>query len=405
MEGRKSEDEKNEAALACDVFESSNAKLPKNVFRSSFTWYCYEVINRSAFHIWLLLCLTLIVGWKVFSGIGGRRPSDSNMDGPQTKHKRNPGFLRRHSTIVILVISLAVSFSWEAFKMYRERTFGKQITQFAKEIIKSAPSTDMESWDRVAADFNSYMYENKLWNTEYFFFDGSSCHVAFRRTLLWISSRIDGDYKIEYFRKHPYIEEALKVYFAEVDRKWNLITSQQLLSNISVGNIKLPGQSCRFKLFHIFKKVMKQRFSQVATVIFFVMSIRSPRNLGFFFTLALFVVLVCSQEWFSFEMNRSCSMKVEHRMQFLSTIISEHQKSDVNCWDQIAKKMNVYLFEQKVSGSDVFFLDGADCERFFERNFLRYLPSRKSSHPDLPIAELLPYIRKADIACAGKQLI
>lgn len=92
MEGRKSEDEKNEAALACDVFESSNAKLPKNVFRSSFTWYCYEVINRSAFHIWLLLCLTLIVGWKVFSGIGGRRPSDSNMDGPQTKHKRNPGF-------------------------------------------------------------------------------------------------------------------------------------------------------------------------------------------------------------------------------------------------------------------------------------------------------------------------
>lgn len=124
-----------------------------------------------------------------------------------------------------------------------------------------------------------------------------------------------------------------------------------------------------------------------------------------FFTPALFVVLVCSQEWFSFEMNRSCSMKVEHRMQFLSTIISEHQKSDVNCWDQIAKKMNVYLFEQKVSGSDVFFLDGADCERFFERNFLRYLPSRKSSHPDLPIAELLPYIRKAGIACAGKQLI
>ncbi|CAI4508745.1 Protein M34 [Saccharomyces cerevisiae] len=216
MEGRKSEDEKNEAALACDVFEFSNAKLPKNVFRSSFTWYCYEVINSSAFHIWLLLCLTLIVGWKVFSGIGGRGPSDSNMDGPQTKHKRNTGFLRRHSTIVILVISLAVSFSWEAFKMYRERTFGKQITQFAKEIIKSAPSTDMESWDRVAADFNSYMYENKLWNTEYFFFDGSSCHVAFRRTLLWISSRIDGDYKIKYFRKHPYIEEALKVNF----QKW-----------------------------------------------------------------------------------------------------------------------------------------------------------------------------------------
>ena len=92
-------------------------------------------------------------------------------------------------------------------------------------------------------------------------------------------------------------------------------------------------------------------------------------------------------------------------MRFLSTIISEHQKSDVNCWDQIAKKMNVYLREQKVFDSDAFFLDGADCERFFERDFLRNLPSRKSSHLGLPIAELLPYIKKADIACSGKQLI
>ncbi|QHS73598.1 Ecm34p SPAR_H00020 [Saccharomyces paradoxus] len=270
MEGLHLEDEKSVGPPLFGAFESkNNARLPKNEFISFFTWSCYEVINSSAFRIWLLLCLMLIAGWKFYSCIAGGKPFVTNMEGPiKTEHQRSSGFFLKHySTIVTIVICFLLSFSWEAFKMYRERALGKQITQFAKEIIKSTPSIDMESWDSVAVNFNSYMYENKLWNTEYYFFDGSSCHLIFRRTLLWLSAAMDDDSKLNIFRKHPYIEEALKVYFAEVDRKWNLINSQKSSSNIAIENIQLPGKSYRFKIFQFFKKTIKERTSIVMTII------------------------------------------------------------------------------------------------------------------------------------------
>lgn len=294
-----------------------------------------------------------------------------------------------------------LSSSWDAFGTYRERALGKQITQFAKEIIKSTPSTDMESWERVAVNFSSYMYENKFWNTEYFFFDGSSCHVIFRRTLLWLSAAMDNDSKLNFFRKHPYIEEALKVYFAEVDRKWNLIKSQKSSSNIPIGNIQLPGQSYHFKFFQFFKTI-KERISIATTIIACVMSIWSSK---FLILPTFWIVFGCFFKFLFFEIDRSHSMEVEHKLQYLSTIISEQKNSDGNVWDKIAKRMNAYLLERKVWGSDVFFFDGADCEHFFERNFLRHLPSRASSRPELPIAELLPYIEKAQTACGGDQLL
>lgn len=150
-------------------------------------------------------------------------------------------------------------------------------------------------------------------------------------------------------------------------------------SNNAVDNIQLPGQSYFFKLSQVFMKTIKERsFITIAAMACF-MSICSSQCLTIVFTLSFLVVFGCSDEYLLFETNRSCSMEVEHKMQFLSTIISEQQKSDDNVWDKIAKRMNVYLLERNVWASGVFFLDRADCEHFFERNFLSCLPSRNSS--------------------------
>ena len=70
-------------------------------------------------------------------------------------------------------------------------------------------------------------------------------------------------------------------------------------------------------------------------------------------------------------------MKMENKMHFISTIISE-QKIDANGWDQIANKMNVYLFEQKVCENEEFFFDEVDCKWFFDHNFSSVLSSKRS---------------------------
>lgn len=98
------------------------------------------------------------------------------------------------------------------------------------------------------------------------------------------------------------------------------------------------------------------------------------------------------QKWIN---NGTGSILKHHKLQYLSSIIGELGKSNANGWDIIAKKMNLYMCEQKIWGLDVFFFDGDDCAHFFDHYFLSDLPPRKSFWPLLPNAELLPYIEKA----------
>ena len=90
-------------------------------------------------------------------------------------------------------------------------------------------------------------------------------------------------------------------------------------------------------------------------------------------------------------------MSMEHKMQFLSTIINE-QESGANGWDEIARKMNRYLFEKKAWKNEEFFFDGIDCEWFFNHFFYRVLSAKKSMWP-LPLnVELWPYIKEAQLS-------
>ncbi|CAI4575310.1 BBM_1a_G0031000.mRNA.1.CDS.1 [Saccharomyces cerevisiae] len=90
-------------------------------------------------------------------------------------------------------------------------------------------------------------------------------------------------------------------------------------------------------------------------------------------------------------------VKMEHKMQFLLTIINE-QESGANGWDEIARKMNRYLFEKKAWKNEEFFFDGIDCEWFFSHFFYRVLSAKKSMWP-LPLnVELWPYIKEAQLS-------
>ncbi|CAI4651202.1 AAC_collapsed_G0039710.mRNA.1.CDS.1 [Saccharomyces cerevisiae] len=90
-------------------------------------------------------------------------------------------------------------------------------------------------------------------------------------------------------------------------------------------------------------------------------------------------------------------VKMEHKMQFLLTIINE-QESGANGWDEIARKMNRYLFEKKAWKNEEFFFDGIDCEWFFNHFFYRVLSAKKSMWP-LPLnVELWPYIKEAQLS-------
>ncbi|CAI4057998.1 hypothetical protein SUVZ_02G6370 [Saccharomyces uvarum] len=376
------EDEESVGLLSSRRLESQNIALPKDVFRNFFSWFCYQIYKIPAFRIslllWLLLWLPLGVWWKISSRWNYPLLAAVCMD------------------IALLTFPINMM-------IYRKHVVSKQYTRFCKEIIKSVPGTDIEDWEPIVIKFNSYMYENKLWNNEYFFFDGSHCYESFRTYILEpFSLKEDNNAKAKSFKESvPYIEEALKVYFAEVDKSRNQSCCEKSMSAINLEDVPLPKQLYRFKAVWTFKTAMNRHYS--LSVLFFMMDMDGFWNDGVFLNA---ISLGCSLFILTegFQVSRVCQMKMDDKIKYLLAITNE-QEIGANRWDRIAKKMNVYLFEKKVYSNKEFFFDGIDCKRFFDCNFSSLLSS-KTSVPHLSLnAELWPYIKKAQLACGGNSLV
>ncbi|GAX68590.1 endosomal protein involved in turnover of plasma membrane proteins [Saccharomyces cerevisiae] len=315
MKENELKNEKSVDVLSVKQLESQKTVLPQDLFRSSFTWLCYEIYKSLVFRIWMLLWLPLSVWWKL-----------------------------SNNWIYPLMVSLLVLF-WGPvfvlviFRLSRKRSLSKQLTQFCKEITKNTPSSDPHDWEVVAANLNSYFYENKAWNTKYFFFSAMSCQEAFRTTLLEpFSLKKDEAAKVKSFKDSvPYIEEALEVYFTEVEKQWKLFNSEKSWSPVGLEDAKLPKEAYRFKL-----------------------------------------------TW------------------FLSTIINE-QESGANGWDEIAKKMNRYLFEKKVWKNEEFFLTGLTVNGFLATSSTAFYLQEIYAALSLNV-ELWPYIKEAQLSCSEESL-
>ncbi|CAI4044277.1 Cos9p SKDI_11G0030 [Saccharomyces kudriavzevii IFO 1802] len=375
MEDAKVEDEKNTGLSSSGYLESQKIVLPKDVFRNGFTWSCYETFKSLAFRIWLLSWLPVTTWWKM----------SSNWIYP---------FLATNLLI------LCVFFLPLIQMLCRKRTLSKQLTQFSKEIIANSPGTDVENWETIAANINSYMYVNKFWKTKYFFYGAWNCQEAFRLTILEpFSLKKDDDSKLKSFKDSvPYIEEALEVYFTEVDKQWKLFDTDKARNPVDLDEVQLPKETYRFKFTWVLKRIFTFQF--LPWVLCFLDATYTTWYNPLLFRISYLgcTFLVSMQ---TFQNIRGKSMKMEHKMQYLSTITNE-QEIGANGWDQVAKRMNRYLFRQKVWKNEEFFFDGIDCQRFFERNFVGLLSSKRVTYSGSLSVELWPYIREAQSSCTDE---
>ncbi|CAE6497474.1 Cos11p [Saccharomyces cerevisiae PE-2] len=379
MNDNEVKDEKSVDVFSLKHLESQKIILPQDLFRNCFTWMCYEIYKSLAFRVWLLLWLPLSVWWKM----------SSNWIYP---------FI-----VSLFFLFLALLLLPVIHLLSRKRALSKQLTQFSKEIAKNTPSTETHDWETVATNLNLYLYENKAWNTNYFFFNAADCQEAFRRTLLEpFSLKKDEAAKVKSFKDSvPYIEEALQVYFEEVDNQWKLFNTEKAWSPVGLEDIQLPKETHRFKLTWILKRIFSLNW--LLPFLSFLNCVYLSRNFC-----PLFRILYLGGVFFSmvrgFQNTRILFMKMEHKMQFLSTIINEPE-SGANGWDAIAKKMNRFLFEKKAWKNEEFFFDGIDCEWFFSHCFYRLLSSKK---PDSSVSlnvELWPYIREAQLSRSEEPLV
>ncbi|KAM5427951.1 Protein COS5 [Saccharomyces cerevisiae] len=374
MKENELKNEKSVDVLSFKQLESQKIVLPQDLFRSSFTWFCYEIYKSLAFRIWMLLWLPLSVWWKL-----------------------------SNNCIYPLIVSLLVLFLGPIFVLVicglsRKRSLSKQLIQFCKEVTENTPSSDPHDWEVVAANLNSYLYENKAWNTRYFFFNAMGCQEAFRTTLLEpFSLKKDKAAKVKSFKDSvPYIEEALQVYATGFDKQWKLFITEKSWSPVGLEDVQLPKDIHRSKLTWFLKRIFT--IYSLPLWLAFLNCICVSQHFCLAFRILCPGLFFLMMVWLFQNMRTTALLvKMEHKMQFLLTIINE-QESGANGWDEIARKMNRYLFEKKAWKNEEFFFEGIDCEWFFSHFFYRLLSAKKSMWL-LPLnVELWPYIKEAQLS-------
>nr|CAI6413544.1 CNT_HP1_G0006320.mRNA.1.CDS.1 [Saccharomyces cerevisiae] len=308
-----------------------------------------------------------------------------------------------NNCIYPLIVSLLVLFLGPIFVLVicglsRKRSLSKQLIQFCKEVTENTPSSDPHDWEVVAANLNSYLYENKAWNTRYFFFNAMGCQEAFRTTLLEpFSLKKDEAAKVKSFKDSvPYIEEALGVYFREVEKQWKLFNTEKSWSPVGLEDVQLPKDIHRSKLTWFLKRIFT--IYSLPLWLAFLNCICVSQHFCLAFRILCPGLFFLMMVWLFQNMRTTALLvKMEHKMQFLLTIINE-QESGANGWDEIARKMNRYLFEKKAWKNEEFFFEGIDCEWFFSHFFYRLLSAKKSMWL-LPLnVELWPYIKEAQLS-------
>lgn len=174
------------------------------------------------------------------------------------------------------------------------------------------------------------MYGNKFWIKWVFFFDVPRCYESFRKSILELFSlKKDNNAKVKSFKESvPYIEEALKVYFAEVDKRWNQICSEKPLAANSFENISLPKQLYRLKFFWTFITAMNRRYIKAFFgYSWFIYISWNDDILSRVFFLCFFSLSLIE----SFNKSRVATMKMEDKMQYILTI--REQEIGANWWD------------------------------------------------------------------------
>ncbi|CAD6625815.1 XXYS1_4_G0035010.mRNA.1.CDS.1 [Saccharomyces cerevisiae] len=133
-----------------------NVALPEDTFRSYLSYWIYDILHYKPVVITFLLntCLVLL-------------------------------FLFFHDSVVsILFYASSLLFSLPMlYYSYEEFTIPIQNLDFEinllVEVVKRKPAVKGREWRTIAYNMNQYLFDHRLWDTPYYFYDDEDCHSYF----------------------------------------------------------------------------------------------------------------------------------------------------------------------------------------------------------------------------------
>ncbi|KAH9199041.1 DUP family-domain-containing protein [Zygosaccharomyces rouxii] len=313
--------------------ESQKPVLPKDLFKNAFTWFLYEILKQRI--PWVISGLCMVAGWAVF----------------QTNFIYKNMLVSAMTTGALFGCALV----WPFLRFGYLKLHPKNMTELVQQVLESNPGVDIEKWDEIANRLNSSFYQEHLWNTPYFFFDGQQAQLAFRDNVLrpYLEGKLDDITDMDKI-------QSANCYLQSLGEKFELLLKVNLPE--PVLNSELPRDTHRNK-FYFYAPYLYVGFMvcyyQVLTLFMIVMAFKSKFFLPLInAVLFQYVTLRAYQDSYCMLYPQ---MDIIRGMDFLAIIIRVSPGKELAKWDQISRYMNQYLAEENIGYSKNRFFDGKHC--------------------------------------------
>lgn len=142
---------------------SGQLPVPSKVFKSIFTWTCYECSRWWPFYGFVLIGAASACFASVSVG--------------------NMAFCFFFSSACGIMIYLALT-SPLLVSLWKMLLIRRRRSALASLVSELHPGLSKEKWDDVAYELNAELYDDGAWCTPYAFFNGESCRALFRQYIL-----------------------------------------------------------------------------------------------------------------------------------------------------------------------------------------------------------------------------
>ncbi|GAV56414.1 hypothetical protein ZYGR_0BH00110 [Zygosaccharomyces rouxii] len=323
--------------------ESQKPVLPKDLFRNGLTWMFYEM-SKHRFP-WVVSCLCLVAGWVVLYG---------------SNYIYEDVSLGSMISTFLWMLALLLPFSW----LHISKLHTKNMTELVQQVLESNPGLDIGKWDEIANSLNSSFYQEHIWNTPYFFYDGQGLQLVFKANVL--RPYLEG--KLDDITDTDKIKSA-NCYLQSLNEKFELLLKNNLPE--PVLNSKLPRDTHRYKLFFYPQSLIFGFFiCYFQGLTWFMILPEIKRKTLFALIMIMYYQYMSLIFYWSLYRFMYPQMDIIQAMKCLAIIAKVNPGKELDKWDQISKYMNQYLTEEEKNG--LFknrFFDGKHCLDFYETCF------------------------------------
>ncbi|CEP62656.1 uncharacterized protein LALA0_S06e00672g [Lachancea lanzarotensis] len=299
------------------------SQLPANFFSSKLSWRLHDMAKAKYFYLWLFtLAIFPVIAASILKKTG-------TWSSPITK------------VIVLLCAEFVLASLPLACQLRKVDSTSKLRSRLVKEVVGLGSDFKYDDWDSIAQHANEYLLQEGFWHSKHCIYDGEEC-LSYFRAQFYLPIVNDPS------ENHDELLAA-ELYENSYGNYWSSQGCGKIATVQEAGQ-SLPRDTYHCSLVYDLVYGSKQALKclPVAVLVYLLMAWKANLRVTVILSTLGFCQLLCFFCPFTIAKRKWIPFTPIHVLTLMNLEVQSEFGESARKWDEVAKKMNIYLNEEGV---------------------------------------------------------